>query len=89
VTAPSDEERAREIVERDDWSEWLGSGFYIKSETLAMHIAEALSAVRAEEREKAAKVADETLKCCPHGAFTECECKAAQDEIAAAIRRGA
>jgi len=45
-----------------------------------------VAAVRAEEREKAAKEAEANLTCCGHGAFNECDHKAAADEIAAAIR---
>ena len=72
----TDEERASVVLENV-----AAGGPWAKKNILHL-----MEVVRAEEREKAAKEAEANLTCCGHGAFNECDHKAAADEIAAAIR---
>jgi len=56
------EDRAEDIVDRDDWCEWLGQGYYFKPETLKMHIAAEIRAAVAEEGEACARIVREVAR---------------------------
>lgn len=59
------EERAREIVDNDDWYEWVGEGYYLKPDTLAMNIDAAIRAAVEEAIAAAPKLYRGVKAPCP------------------------